>query len=108
MGDPLAMRAKYVLSKASYPGDQNPGTPQPDCFTVYRVSDEEHVVIDQEHRRDPEITVLASLLMNPRFKLANWYTRRLGMLRGLDPATIRRWGKNWGRKTLTMQMPLTM
>lgn len=45
--------------------------------------------MDREDRRDTEITVLTSLLLNPQFRLAEWYVQRVGVLRGMNPKQVR-------------------
>ncbi|KAG1761613.1 hypothetical protein EDD22DRAFT_748819, partial [Suillus occidentalis] len=92
MGDPLAERAMHLLRLGSgyYPGDDREKLPDPDRFLVYRVSDTEHVIMDREDRRDPEVTILTSSLLNPRFCLEGWYSKHMGQLRGFTPQEIRK------------------
>ncbi|KIK33351.1 hypothetical protein CY34DRAFT_99745, partial [Suillus luteus UH-Slu-Lm8-n1] len=79
----------------------------PERFTLYRVSDTEHVIIDREDRRDPELVVPTTYLKNPKFRLADWYAQRIGELRGLDPVLVRRWRqKVLDTRPLTMETPL--
>ncbi|KAG2738638.1 hypothetical protein P692DRAFT_201683675, partial [Suillus brevipes Sb2] len=91
MGDPLAARAMHLLNLGAghYPGDDKMGSPNPERFLVYRVSESEHAVMDREDRRDPELTVPTSLLLNPRFCMEGWYARHVGHLRGFTPKEIR-------------------
>ncbi|KAG1845742.1 hypothetical protein C8R48DRAFT_616934, partial [Suillus tomentosus] len=92
MGDPLAERAMELLHRESgyYPGDDADKIPDPERFLVYRVSESEHAIMDREDRRDPELTILTSSLLNPRFCLEGWYAQRVGRLRGYIPRDIRR------------------
>ncbi|KAG1873792.1 hypothetical protein F4604DRAFT_1582384 [Suillus subluteus] len=107
MGDPLAMRAKYMLERGFYPGNDNPYTPIPlDWFTVYRVSEKEHAIIDREDWRDPEVTVPTSSLLNPYFPLTDWYAQRVGKLRGLDSEFVRQWIQGLDGGKLTMDTPV--
>ncbi|KAG1796007.1 uncharacterized protein HD556DRAFT_1307223 [Suillus plorans] len=88
MGDPLAERAMELLHRESghYPGDDADKTPDPERFLVYRVSESEHAIMDREDRRDPEVTILTSSLLNPRFCLEGWYSQHHG-----DPSWEYRW-----------------
>ncbi|KAG2080851.1 uncharacterized protein F5147DRAFT_541142, partial [Suillus discolor] len=87
----------------SIPGDANPWKPIPlERFTVYRVSDDQHVIIDREDRRDPEVTVPTSLLLSPRFQLANWYAAKSWRTSGPGPSTH----ETLEKETLDMQTPL--
>jgi hypothetical protein len=90
MGDPLAKRAMFLLQLGSghYPGDDRHKLPDLDRFLVYHVSDTEHTIMDHEDQRDPEVTILTSLLLNPRFCLRGWYHKCVGRLRGYSPSDI--------------------
>ncbi|KAG2132194.1 hypothetical protein BD769DRAFT_1354790 [Suillus cothurnatus] len=92
MGDPLAERAMELLLRESgyYPSDNADKIPDPERFLVYRVSESEHAIMDREDRRDPELTILTSSLLNPRFCLEGWYSQRVGRLRGYLPREIRK------------------
>ncbi|KAG1787112.1 uncharacterized protein HD556DRAFT_1204188, partial [Suillus plorans] len=71
-------------------------------FFVYSVSEREHVIMDREDRRENEVTVLTSHLLNPKFNLAEWYSQKVSELRGLDPQKVRK----WRRKELGTKMPM--
>ncbi|KAG2122945.1 uncharacterized protein EDB93DRAFT_1057123, partial [Suillus bovinus] len=92
MGDPLAERAMCLLNAGSgyYPGDRCTKRPDPERFLVYRVSDSEHVIMDCEDRRDPELTIHTLLLMNPQFHLREWYAKHVGRLRGYVADKLRK------------------
>ncbi|KAG1854724.1 hypothetical protein C8R48DRAFT_575418, partial [Suillus tomentosus] len=60
------------------------------AFLVYRVSDTEHAIMDREDRRDPEMTILTSSLLNPKFCMEGWYHKHVGLLRGYSPKDIQR------------------
>ncbi|KAG1793840.1 uncharacterized protein HD556DRAFT_1476184 [Suillus plorans] len=108
MGDPVAMRAKYILDGGFYPWDTNPWLPiDPERFFVYCISEIEHVIMDREDRRDTELTVLTSLLLNPQFRLAEWYVQRVGALQGMDPKQIRQWRNREPGPKMTMETPLS-
>ncbi|KAG1753103.1 hypothetical protein EDD22DRAFT_760383, partial [Suillus occidentalis] len=90
MGDPLAERVMHLLHLGSghYPGDDKERVPDPERFLVYRVSDTEHAIMDREDRRDPEITIPTSSLLNPKFCVEGWYHKHVGQLRGYSPQDI--------------------
>ncbi|KAG2098445.1 uncharacterized protein F5147DRAFT_777687 [Suillus discolor] len=44
--------------------------------------------MDREDRRDPEMTILTTLLLNPLFCLEGWYFRHVGKLRGYSSDKI--------------------
>jgi hypothetical protein len=84
MGDPLVERAMELLLRESghYPSKNADKIPDTERFLVYRVSESEHAIMDREDRRDPELTILTSSLLNPRFCLEGWYSQRVGWLQG--------------------------
>ncbi|KAG1897255.1 uncharacterized protein F5891DRAFT_957455 [Suillus fuscotomentosus] len=92
MGDPLAERAMELLHRKSghYLGDDADKIPDLEQFLVYRVSDSKHTIMDREDRRDPELMILTSSLLNPRFCLEGWYSQHVGQLRGYLPQEIRK------------------
>ncbi|KAG1734545.1 hypothetical protein EDD22DRAFT_749091, partial [Suillus occidentalis] len=92
MGEPVAMRAKYVLDRGAYPWDRQSGkTIDPERFFVYAISEERHLIMDKEDRRDEELTVLTADLLNPKFCLAEWYIQAVGKARRLDTRKLRKW-----------------
>ncbi|KIK33281.1 hypothetical protein CY34DRAFT_99874, partial [Suillus luteus UH-Slu-Lm8-n1] len=91
MGDPLAERARVLLSGTLYPGDDpnNADLLSCDRFFLYRVSSTEYTIMDAGCRLDPEITVPIALLTNPCFEIDRWYWRHLGLRRGLDKQDLK-------------------
>ncbi|KAG2111731.1 hypothetical protein DEU56DRAFT_762139, partial [Suillus clintonianus] len=70
MGEVLSRKAKYLLDVGIYPRDPDPWGPiHPERFLVYCVSGDEYVIMDNEARTDPELTIPTSLLMTPEFEL---------------------------------------
>ncbi|KIK33077.1 hypothetical protein CY34DRAFT_65025, partial [Suillus luteus UH-Slu-Lm8-n1] len=55
------------------------------------ISEERHLIMDKEDRRDKELTVLTSDLLNPKFCLAEWYVQAAGKARKLDTCKLRKW-----------------
>jgi hypothetical protein len=103
MGDPLAERAIELLHRESghYPRDKADKIPDPERFLVYRVLEMEHAIMDHEDRRDPELMIPTSLLLNPQFCLEGWYSQRVGRLREYLPREIQKlrtrpWGPVMG------------
>ncbi|KAG1760704.1 hypothetical protein EDD22DRAFT_753212, partial [Suillus occidentalis] len=91
MGDPLAERARILLSGTLYPGDDPTNADLLSCdrFFLYRVSSTEYTIMDAGCRLDPEITVPIALLTNPCFEIDRWYWRHLGLRRGLDKQDLK-------------------
>ncbi|KAF9235554.1 hypothetical protein BU15DRAFT_51250, partial [Melanogaster broomeanus] len=82
MGDPLARRAEEILRRCTpYPKDD----PRDDRvydqhrFTVYRISDDAHIISD-DRRRDLSVQVPTRLLWNREFCIADFYTSQLARL----------------------------
>ncbi|KAG2144563.1 hypothetical protein DEU56DRAFT_935646 [Suillus clintonianus] len=94
MGEVLSRKAKYLLDVGIYPGDPDPwGLIDPERFLVYCVSESEYVIMDNEARTDPELTIPTSLLMTPEFELGGWYAQRIRELRGMTSEEVRKWRK---------------
>ncbi|KAG2045860.1 hypothetical protein BDR06DRAFT_857113, partial [Suillus hirtellus] len=51
-------------------------------FLVYWVLESKHAIMDREDRRDLEIMILTSSLLNPWFCLEGWYSQRVRRLHG--------------------------
>ncbi|KAG2094260.1 uncharacterized protein F5147DRAFT_657248 [Suillus discolor] len=107
MGEPLAMRAKYVLEGGFYLWERRPWLPaDTERFFIYSVSEKEHVIMDKENRWEHEVTVPTRKLLDPKFCLAEWYARKVNELRGEHPHTWGRWRREEPRPTRSMDTPL--
>ncbi|KAG1868351.1 hypothetical protein DFJ58DRAFT_625789, partial [Suillus subalutaceus] len=99
MGDPLADRARILLSGILYPGDapDDANLLALDRFYLYRVSETEYVVMDAGYRLDPELTIPIALLTNPCFEIDHWYWRQIGLRKGFNKRALRssERGRTW-------------
>ncbi|KAG0698652.1 hypothetical protein DFH29DRAFT_810095 [Suillus ampliporus] len=96
-----------MLDGGFYLWDWDPWlTIDPERFLVFRISEKRHVIMDKEDRREEEVTVLTSQLLDPKFCLAKWYDRKVSVLRGVDPNIQREWAQGDLGPKMSMETPL--
>ncbi|KAF8212931.1 hypothetical protein K438DRAFT_1957520 [Mycena galopus ATCC 62051] len=86
IGDLAAQFAEFALHFSQpFPGDDNEFQAER-RFSVYQVSDTEHVVMD--NKLDEDVLISSRNLMTPGFTIGLWYARRRQESLGLDVAEL--------------------
>ncbi|EGO04744.1 hypothetical protein SERLA73DRAFT_173936, partial [Serpula lacrymans var. lacrymans S7.3] len=85
LGDPLGEVAQRLLTEGTpYPGDEVTDRDTYDLgrFSVYRVSDHEHVITDSYRWLEDDVWIPTSFLLDTKFCVADWYADQRGQSAG--------------------------